>query len=365
LIRAAAKNWDRVIIAKNEHDYGIIAEELRSNGNVSAETMKNLAIDAFRYTSRYDEKIMASLTGLKSETITLNDGRLLRYGENPSQKGTLYEKSEFGSMEVFHGKEMSYNNYVDASAAIDTALDFKEPFAVVMKHNTPCGAATGKTLGEALEKAIDSDRESAYGSVICLNGIADEEAVNPIGKLFVEILIARDFTEDALSILSKKKILRLIRYYGKGPEKNFKTIFNGILEQDRMDTEIKELKCINTGDVDFDRSEIEFAWKVVAHCKSNAIVLTKNRAIVGVGAGQTSRVEAVKIACERAGMKAQGSLMASDAYFPFSDSVDIASKYGVKGVVEPGGSIRDDEVIAACKDANLSLYFTGMRVFLH
>lgn len=366
LIRAAAKNWKRVSVAKDNRDYDRISKDLSELGTVSLETRRQLAVDAFRYTSHYDEMIMNSLSeGGENHRIVLGKGKVLRYGENPAQKGVLYENPEMGEMEVFHGKEMSYNNYVDASSAIDTALDFTEPFAVVMKHNTPCGAAIGKNLGEALEKAIEADRESAFGSVICLNGVADLEAVKPIGKLFVEILIARDFTDDAVEILSKKKNLRLIKYKGTGPKKNFRTIFNGILEQDRMDTNIGELKVINRGDVEFERKEIEFAWKVVAHCRSNSIVLTKDGVTVGIGSGQTSRVEAVKIACERAGSKAAGSLMASDAYFPFPDNVEVAAKNGIKGIVEPGGSIRDSEVIEASKKANITLYFTGMRVFLH
>ncbi len=366
LIRAAAKNWERVAIVKDQKDYDLVSEELRTNGAISKVTRKKLAIEAFRYTTQYDDEIVKSLSESQENiSILLENGKVLRYGENPSQKGILYEKPEMGDMEVFHGKEMSYNNYVDASSAIETALDFQEPFAVVIKHNTPCGAAIGKTFGEALEKAIEADRESAFGSVICLNGVADAAAVRPISKLFVEILIARDFTDDAKEILSKKKNLRLVKYRGNGPENNFRTIFNGILQQDRMTTDIEELKTINIGDCEFDRKEIDFAWKVVAHCRSNSIVLTKDGVTVGIGAGQTSRVEAVKIACERAGQKAVGSLMASDAYLPFPDNVEIAQKNGIKGIVEPGGSIRDSEVIEASKKANISLYFTGMRVFLH
>lgn len=366
LLRAAAKNWKRVTVVKNRKDYELVERDIAEHGMIREETRKTLAIDAFKLTYRYDMMIYNSLND-KGEVrlIELENGKKLRYGENPDQKGFIYEIPEYGKMEVFHGKEMSYNNYVDASSAIETALDFSDPFAVVIKHNTPCGAATGINHGDALEKAIDADRESAYGSVICINGTADKRVAAAMKDLFVEIIIAKDFDSDAQQIIGKKKNIRMIKYSGNGPERSFKTLFNGILEQTRMNTSIDQMKEVVKTGREFSTKEIEFAWKIAAHCRSNAVVLTKDCVTVGVGAGQTSRVEATKIACSRAGEKARGSIMASDAYLPFSDNVDVAGENGIAAIVEPGGSIRDQDVIESCKKQKISLYFTGRRVFLH
>ncbi|MCL4323583.1 MAG: bifunctional phosphoribosylaminoimidazolecarboxamide formyltransferase/IMP cyclohydrolase [Candidatus Thermoplasmatota archaeon] len=366
LIRAAAKNWKRVAILKNREDYAIASSEIQKTGKVSLETRKKLALDAFKLTYRYDMMIYNSLSGSENgRIIEMVDGKKLRYGENPDQEGFIYNIPEYGKMEVFHGKEMSYNNYVDASSAIETALDFSDPFAVVIKHNTPCGAATGKDHGEALLKAIDADRESAYGSVICVNGVAGRQVAEAIKDLFVEIIIAKDFDDEGKRMIGKKKNIRMIKYSGSGPDRNFKTLFNGILEQTRMNTSVDQMKEVVHGRKDFSMKEIEFAWKIAAHCRSNAIVLAKGCVTVGVGAGQTSRVEATKIACSRAGSKANGSIMASDAYIPFSDNVDVAKESGIAAIVEPGGSIRDQDVIDSCTNNGISLYFTGRRVFLH
>lgn len=366
LLRAAAKNWKRVTVVKNRKDYELVERDIAEHGMIREETRKTLAIDAFKLTYRYDMMIYNSLND-KGEVrlIELENGKKLRYGENPDQEGFIYEIPEYGKMEVFHGKEMSYNNYVDASSAIETALDFSDPFAVVIKHNTPCGAATGINHGDALEKAINADRESAYGSVICINGTADKRVAAAMKDLFVEIIIAKDFDSDAQQIIGKKKNIRMIKYSGNGPERSFKTLFNGILEQTRMNTSIDQMKEVVKTGREFSTKEIEFAWKIAAHCRSNAVVLTKDCVTVGVGAGQTSRVEATKIACSRAGEKAQGSIMASDAYLPFSDNVDVAGENGIAAIVEPGGSIRDEDVIESCQKQKISLYFTGRRVFLH
>ena len=366
LLRAAAKNWKRVTVVKNQSDYEFVKKDIAENGIISEETRRKLAMDAFKLTYRYDMMIYNSLNGDESvRLIQLENGKKLRYGENPDQEGFIYEIPEYGKMEVFHGKEMSYNNYVDASSAIETALDFSEPFAVVIKHNTPCGAATGSDHGEALEKAIEADRESAYGSVICINGTADKRVAEAIKDLFVEIIIAKDFDSDAQRVIGKKKNIRMIKYSGNGPDRNFKTLFNGILEQTRMNTSIDQIKEVVKSKREFSTRELEFAWKIAAHCRSNAVVLTKDCVTVGVGAGQTSRVEATKIACGRAGAKANGAIMASDAYLPFSDNVDVAALNGIAAIVEPGGSIRDQDVIESCKKHEISLYFTGRRVFLH
>ncbi len=366
LIRAAAKNWSRVAILTDKDDYNAVSNEIMMEGKISEETRKRLAIKAFELTSSYDRMIANALSGKKEsyEEIKLERPKKLRYGENPDQEGYLYEVPEFGKLEVFHGKEMSYNNYMDASSAIETALEFDEPFAVVIKHNTPCGAATGKDFSEALERAIDGDRESAYGSVICVNGKIDENVASKIKDLFVEVLIGKEFTDGARKILEKKKNLRMAIYSGKGPERKIRTVFNGYLQQDVVPAAPKKVETIYESDR-VRESDLMLAWKIVAHCRSNAIVLVKDGATVGIGGGQTSRVQAVKIASERAGEKAKGSVMASDAYLPFSDNVDVAASAGIRAIIEPGGSIRDQDVVDACKKYGISLYFTGKRVFLH
>ncbi|MCI2413595.1 MAG: bifunctional phosphoribosylaminoimidazolecarboxamide formyltransferase/IMP cyclohydrolase PurH, partial [Cuniculiplasma sp.] len=206
LLRAAAKNWKRVTVVKNRNDYELVKKDIADHGTIREETRKKLALDAFKLTYKYDMMIYNSLNDAGSiKLIELENGKKLRYGENPDQEGFIYEIPEYGEMEVFHGKEMSYNNYVDASSAIETALDFSDPFAVVIKHNTPCGAATGIDHGDALEKAIEADRESAYGSVICINGNADKRVAEAIKDLFVEIIIAKDFDSDARKLIGKKK----------------------------------------------------------------------------------------------------------------------------------------------------------------
>lgn len=369
LIRAAAKNWERVAILTDTKDYLEVASQIASGGSVSYETRKYLAIKAFKLTSSYDSMIADALSKESSEhgqedVIVLKNRKKLRYGENPDQTGYIYEIPEFGRMEIFHGKEMSYNNYMDASSAIETALEFEEPFAVVIKHNTPCGAAIGNDHGEALERAIDADRESAYGSVICVNGTVDENVASKVKDLFVEVLIGRGFTEGAKNMLGKKKNLRMAVFSGNGPKNKIRTVFNGYLEQNVIPAAPEKLEIVYEKEK-FSERDLIFAWKIVAHCRSNAIVLAKDGVTTGIGAGQTSRVEAAKIAVERAGVKSKGSIMASDAYLPFSDNVDVAAEAGIRAIIQPGGSIRDQDVIEACRKNEISLYFTGKRVFLH
>ena len=253
---------------------------------------------------------------------------------------------------------------MDASSAIETSLEFDEPFAVVIKHNTPCGAATGKDHSNALTKAIEGDMESAYGSVICINGTVTVPVVESMKGVFVEMLIGKEFTPEAREMLEKKKNIRLATYSGRGPSSKIRTVFNGFLEQNVVPAMPETIRdVVNRNDQLL--QDMIFAWKIVAHCRSNAIVLARNGATVGIGAGQTSRVQAARIAVERAGNRAEGSIMASDAYLPFADNVDVAAASGITGIIEPGGSIRDQDVIDACTKHGISLYFTEKRVFLH
>ena len=369
LIRAAAKNFSRVTVISDPADYNMVAESIEKHGHVEDDIRRGLALKAFSLTSRYDSLIERSLSGNyremeRTDIFIPSAGKKLRYGENPDQEGFIYEIDRYGKLEVFHGKEMSYNNYMDASSAIETVLEFDEPFAVVIKHNTPCGAATGEDHSNALTKAMDSDRESAYGSVICINGTVTVPVVESMKGIFVEMLIGKEFTPEAREMLEKKKNIRLAIYSGKGPSSKIRTVFNGFLEQNVVPAMPEKIgDVVNRNDQLL--HDMIFAWKIVAHCRSNAIVLAKNGATVGIGAGQTSRVQAARIAVERAGERAEGSVMASDAYLPFADNVDVAAASGITGIIEPGGSIRDQDVIDACTKHGISLYFTGKRVFLH
>ena len=369
LIRAAAKNFSRVTVISDPADYNMVAESIEKYGHVEDGIRKKLALKAFSLTSRYDSLIERSLSGDSREMGSVDIyipsvGKKLRYGENPDQKGYMYEIDNYGKLKVFHGKEMSYNNYMDASSAIETSLEFDEPFAVVIKHNTPCGAATGKDHSNALTKAIEGDMESAYGSVICINGTVTVPVVESMKGVFVEMLIGKEFTPEAREMLEKKKNIRLATYSGRGPSSKIRTVFNGFLEQNVVPAMPETIRdVVNRNDQLL--QDMIFAWKIVAHCRSNSIVLARNGATVGIGAGQTSRVQAARIAVERAGNRAEGSIMASDAYLPFADNVDVAAASGITGIIEPGGSIRDQDVIDACTKHGISLYFTEKRVFLH
>lgn len=368
LIRAAAKNWKNVAVVTDVNDYDNILREVNENGDISMHTKKYLMKKAFRLTSAYDNLIYNSFREENDpDFIIINTemGKILRYGENPSQRG-IFIADDSGNYEILQGKEMSYNNYMDASSAIQTIMEFEnENAAVVIKHNTPCGAAVRSKLSEAIKCAILADEESAYGSVIAVNGIFDEDCESVIDKRFVEIIIAKDFTPDALLKLSRKKNLRVIKYKGEDHDSQVKSIFGGYLVQSKMIVKPEKLEIVNNKIQEGEMKDLLFAWKIVAHCRSNAIVLAKDGVTIGIGAGQTSRVEATRIAVRRAGEKAKNSVMASDAYLPFPDNVEEAGRAGIRSIIEPGGSIRDKEVIEKCRELNISLVFTGNRVFLH
>ncbi|MGP6219809.1 bifunctional phosphoribosylaminoimidazolecarboxamide formyltransferase/IMP cyclohydrolase [Caldiplasma sukawensis] len=368
LIRAAAKNWKNVAVVTDVNDYHTVLKEIKELGDVSQNTKKYLMKKAFRLTSAYDSVIYNSYRDDNDPdllVINSENGKVLRYGENPSQRG-IFISDDSGQYEILQGKEMSYNNYMDASSAIQTIMEFEnENAAVVIKHNTPCGAAVKKKLSDALKYAILADEESAYGSVIAVNGIFDEDCESVIDKRFVEIIIAKDFTPEALFKLSRKKNLRVIKYKGKDHNSNVKSIFGGYLLQSKMIVKPEKIDVVNGKVEERELKDLLFAWKIVAHCRSNAIVLAKDGVTVGIGAGQTSRVEATRIAVRRAGENAKNSVMASDAYLPFPDNVEEAGRVGICSIIEPGGSIRDKEVIEKCRELNISLVFTGNRVFLH
>ncbi|HLH86237.1 MAG TPA: bifunctional phosphoribosylaminoimidazolecarboxamide formyltransferase/IMP cyclohydrolase [Thermoplasmataceae archaeon] len=376
LLRAAAKNFNYVIAVSDPSDYPKIAEELVQTGKISVETRKRQALKTFARISAYDIDIYQRLNRVLMEAVPKAfflkafNGRELRYGENPDQKGYIYsDGSENGiaNARQLQGKELSYNNLLDADSALETVMEFSEPTAVVVKHNTPCGVASHPNIEEAISRAISADAESSYGSVIAINREFTKEAYEPISKLFVEVLIAPSYTSDAMELLKKKKNMRVITAkLVPDPSLRVRSISNGVLVQTPLNSQFEKLDLKTESSASpSEIRDLEFAWKVVAHCRSNAIVLAKDLTTTGIGAGQTSRIEAVRIAVARAGPKARGSVMASDAFFPFYDNIEMAGSAGISAIVQPGGSIRDNECIQKANELGIPMYFTSKRVFLH
>ena len=379
LIRAAAKNFPRVSVLTDPADYGEFIEKLKK-GELTEEYRAKLAVKAFAHTSYYDSVIyntLRDITGdeetLKEETVPMKLKETLRYGENPHQRGWLFENplEELGltKAEVLQGKKMSFNNYLDADAAVRLVSEIPERACAIIKHTNPCGVATGKTVKEAYQRALEGDPVSAFGGIVAFNDTVDGETAEELTKIFLEIVIAPDFTPDALGILSKKKNLRVIKYFGRSVWKDLKKISGGFLLQDE-DTELyKELKTVTKRKpTEREMEDLLFAWRVVKHTKSNAIVIAKDKQVLGVGMGLTSRVDALKHAINKAkefNKDLKGAVVASDAFFPFRDSVDIACAEGITAFIQPGGSIRDKEVIEAADEHGAAMVFTGMRHFKH
>ena len=376
LIRAAAKNYDRVTVLSSPLQYETVIAELKETSTISEQTRRRLALEAFSMVSNYDISIYGSLSkdfgNEVPDTLFLRSfrGRKLRYGENPDQDGFLYSDLSakgIANAVPLQGKEMSYNNILDANSAFETILEFNATTAVVLKHNTPCGVASAETLPEALKRAIAGDPESAYGSVIAVNREFDRSSFEAISKLFVEVLIAPEYSDEALLLLTKKKNLRVLKVPME-PDMSYRarSISNGILLQSPLRADIENLVLKTERSATEEQiKDMIFAWKVVAHCRSNAIVLSKGMQTVGIGAGQTSRIEALRIAVARAKERVNGSVLASDAFFPFEDNVELAASSGISAIIQPGGSIRDDVVIAKSNESKIPMYFTGKRVFLH
>ncbi len=390
MIRSAAKNHSSVAVVTDPRDYAWIVEELRSrNGALSPATRFNLAQKAFAATASYDSAIAAYLSertwspeGVQKtgeafpalEVLSLEKVNDLRYGENPHQRGALYRKVSEPSLgvagsEVLHGKELSYNNLLDADAAWNLVLEFDRPASAVIKHTNPCGVAQSDTLLDAYVLARDCDPVSAFGSVVSFNRAVDADTAAEINKTFVELVLAPDFAEDALAILKQKKNIRLLR---TRPDKTIslqhRQIGMGFLVQDKDTHSVnpEDLKTVTKRAPS--REEMEallFGWRVVKHVKSNAIVFTNAWRMLGIGAGQTSRVDSVKWGALKATLPLAGSAMASDAFFPFADGVEAAAGYGVRAVIQPGGSMRDSEVIEAANKHDIAMVFTGIRHFKH
>ncbi len=389
LLRAAAKNFQDVVVITSPMQYpGIIKELKANNGKIKKETSRKLARDVFRLTNRYDYLIAQYFkeTTLKEEfsdakEIFLEKIQDLRYGENPHQNAALYreketlEKHPLTEAKKLQGKELSFNNFLDLEAALGIVKEFKEPAAVVIKHSNPTGVALGRNVSEAYRKAYKTDPVSAFGSVVAINRKADKLFARQIKTRFVEAIIAPDFSGDALKILAKKKKLRLLRLKTQNSKLktqlyDYRRISGGILIQEKDHKLFAgKLKVVTRRKpTKKEIEDLKFAWAVGKHIKSNAIVLVKNKATVGVGAGQMSRVDSSEIAlrkAEKSNLSVKAAVAASDAFFPFPDGVELLVKKGVRAIIQPGGSIRDKEVIAAADKNRIAMVFTGIRHFRH
>ena len=385
MIRAAAKNWQDVAVIVDPSDYDAVIEGLK-NGDLSLETKFRLAAKVFEHTAAYDALISSYLRKQmggdpfpEELTLTFEKVQQMRYGENPHQKGAFYREigaaaNTLAAAKQLHGKELSYNNVNDANGALEILKEFgtEKPCAVAVKHTNPCGVGVGDTLLEAYLNAYNSDPVSIYGGIVALNRKVDLATAEELAKIFLEIIIAPGFDEDAFERLAKKKNIRLMELPACAEPNqpgtlDMKKVAGGLLVQE-LDTQLlgDEMKVVTKrAPTDAEMKELLFAWKVVKQTKSNAIVLAKDQATVGVGPGQTNRVTALDLAIRYAGDKANGSVMASDAFFPFSDCVELAAKHGITAIIQPGGSIRDEDSIKAADEAGIAMVFTGVRHFKH
>ena len=373
LIRAAAKNFKDVAIIASRNQYPQLLGILKG-GTTSIDERRELASQAFDITTQYDIAIYQYFNKVfppSSYKLSVKGANSLRYGENPHQKGVFYGNLN-DLFEQIHGKEISYNNLLDIDAAVNLISEFDEPTIAILKHNNACGLATRKDLKQAWVDALAGDPLSAFGGVIISNRIVDLGTAEEINKLFFEVIIAPGYNSDSLPILaSKKNRIILIQKINELPNYTFKTMLTGLLVQERdfsTETE-KDMRCVTTKTPTQDEiSDLIFANKIVKHSKSNAIVLARNQQLVASGVGQTSRVDALKHSLEKAngfGFDLKGAVMASDAYFPFADSVEVADKAGITAIVQPGGSVKDQDSIDYCNNHNIAMVFTGKRHFKH
>lgn len=382
MLRSASKNYKFIPVLCDPSDYDGVLKELRENGETCPVTREYLAAKVFRHTASYDTMIASYLTERTGEkypekfTITFDKVQELRYGENPHQSAAFYKgmnpQYSLANAKQLHGKELSYNNIQDGNAAIEILKDFEgQPAVVGLKHMNPCGVGIGKTIEEAWDKAYEADPVSIFGGIVAFNEPIHASVAEKLSKIFLEIIIAPAFDEDAFEILSKKKNIRLMQL-DTSLEVNARykvtNVNDGLLVQDIDDHKItaEDLRCVtNRKPTEEELEQLLFAWKVVKHVKSNAIVLVKDNMTIGVGAGQMNRVGAAKIAIEQAGEKAKGSIMSSDAFFPMPDTVEEAVKAGVTAIIQPGGSIKDQLSIDVCNEHGIAMVYTGVRHFKH
>jgi len=392
MVRSAAKNYNDVTVIVNNSDYGVVLEELnKKDGCTTYETRYSMMLKAFEHTAAYDGMIANYFGSRNSDNkkflfpntynIQLIKAQEMRYGENPHQNAAFYKEKNTNQSSVasaiqLQGKELSYNNIADTDAALECVKQFNKPACVIVKHANPCGAAIANDANAAYDLAFSTDPESAFGGIIALNRELDEKtAMNICARQFVEVIIAPNVTDKAKHIIASKKNVRLLVCgeidRGQSQGFDFKRVNSGLLIQnkDNMMVTRDDLKIVTKKiPTDEEFEEMIFAWKIAKMVKSNAIVYTKNNRTIGIGAGQMSRINSARIAgikADHAGLKVKGSIMASDAFFPFRDGIDNAGKIGISCVIQPGGSVRDEEVIAAANEHNIAMVFTGIRHFRH
>lgn len=382
MLRSAAKNFRDVTVVCDPDDYAKVLEEIRADGHTTPETRLRLSAKAYTHTAEYDSHIAAYMrraAGLSEKLfLTFEEKQALRYGENPHQQAAFYRASEEVPYSVafarqLGGKELSYNNIQDANAALSIVREFEEPFCVGLKHMNPCGAATGKTLLEAWQRTYEADKVSIYGGIVAMNRPLTADVAALLKPIFLEIVMAPAFEEDALQVLAGKKNLRLLEVKMDNSHKPFRQyvgVTGGLLVQD-ADTITKEVTadmCVTEKKpTESELADMNFGWRIVKHVKSNAICVVKDGMTLGVGAGQMNRVGSAEIALREAkeAGHTEGLTLASDGFLPFDDTVELASRYGVKAIVQPGGSIRDNDAIAKANEKGIVMLFTGMRHFKH
>ncbi len=378
MVRAAAKNFQNTAVVVERNDYLPVTRELVESGDLPLEKRRKLAQKAFSYTSFYDSLIAGFMSAdFGSESFKSISGRHFmnpRYGENPHQKAAMFlqdRQSPFWKMEQLQGKELSFNNLLDLSSVYEILSSFKddEHFSVIVKHQNPCGAAVRSSQAESFQLALAGDPLAAYGGIVGVNQPLGESAALAMKEIFFEVILAPDFTPAAREILSRKKNLRLIAMpLGYVEKSDVKIIPGGFLYQERDNALVPFSQFVSKTSRPLgadEQRDVEFGWKLIKFVKSNAIAVVKNGMLLGAGAGQQSRIDAVRIALEKSRSDLHGAVLVSDAYFPFADSIEMAAEKGITVAVEPGGSIRDEEVIAAAEKLGLSLLFTGMRHFRH
>lgn len=386
MLRSAAKNHAFVTVVVDAADYGKVLDEIQADGDTTIETRRALAAKVFRHTAAYDSLISNYLTAQttgeafpETLTVTYEKVQSLRYGENPHQQAAFYREplAVVGSLtaaEQLHGKELSYNNINDANAAMAIVSEFDGPAVAAVKHMNPCGVGIGENVYEAYRKAYESDPISIFGGIVAANRAIDEDTAQLLSEIFLEIVIAPGFTQEALDILTKKKNIRLMQTGiipspgNRHTALQLTSVNGGLLVQETDVHNVKEedLKVITNREPSAEELEqLRFGWNIVKHVKSNAIVLVKDGMTVGIGAGQMNRVGAARIAIEQAGEKAKGAVLASDAFFPMGDTLELAAEAGITAVIQPGGSIRDEESIKVANDNGMAMVMTGIRHFKH
>ncbi len=395
MLRSAAKNYQDVAVVTDPADYKKVLIELKENeGDLSNSTRKKLALKVFQKTSGYDEMIFNYLSEDKREksdfpaefTLKYGQKKELRYGENPHQQAAFYQNEKITEPSIttanqLHGKELSFNNINDTNGALELIKEFEQPAAAVIKHTNPCGLAASDNILDAYQKAYAGDPKSAFGSIVALNRKVNKELAEAVAgpDKFVEVIAAPDYTDEAVKVLQERwKNLRILKLenLGRGPQKikegqekyEIKNVTGGLLVQERNILQYNEndLEVVTELEPDKEQmADLFFAWIAVKHVKSNAIVMAKDKALVGVGAGQMSRVDSTIIAARKAGERTENAVLASDAFFPFRDAIDEAAKNGITAIIQPGGSIRDDEVIQAANENEIAMVMTGNRHFKH